>query len=389
MAFERIAAALNERQEQGYLRRRRTVEQDHQGIITLDGQHYLNFASNDYLGMRQDQQVLQAWVEGLAAFGGGSGASPLVTGHSLAHQRLEDYLATGLNREAAILFNSGFAANQALCHALFSEPGNVLCDKFMHASFLEGAMTSKARLRRFHHNDLGHLTQLLSKHREDDTLVATESVFSMDGDCSPLQDIANRCRQSQSWLMVDEAHAVGVSGETGLGLVEQMSLTQQDVAIVMGTFGKAVGTAGAFIAGSRELIDYLVNFARHYVYSTALTPAQAHATLVSLQLIAQGQMRSVLEENIEFFKREAAIKGFTLSPSDSAIQPLIIGNPAGALAFSEALKKRGVWVPAIRYPTVPRHTDRLRITLSSIHSKTDIQALVDALCLARDEVLAQ
>ena len=168
-----------------------------------------------------------------------------------------------------------------------------------------------------------------------------------------------------------------------------MSLTQQDVAIVMGTFGKAVGTAGAFIAGSRELIDYLVNFARHYVYSTALPPAQAHATLVSLQLIAQGQMRSVLEENIEFFKREAAIKGFTLSPSDSAIQPLIIGDPAGALAFSEALKKRGVWVPAIRYPTVPRHTDRLRITLSSIHSKTDIQALVDALCLARDEVLAQ
>ena len=388
MAFERIATALEIRRQQGYLRQRTTVEQDHQGILSVEGKHYLNFASNDYLGMRQNIHVLQSWTEGLAAYGGGSGASPLVTGHSLAHQKLEDYIADGLNREAVILFNSGFAANQALCHALFSEPGAVFCDKYMHASFLEGAMTSKATLKRFAHNDVSHLQRLLDKANHTDSLVATESVFSMDGDRAPLDKIIPQCLRVNAWLLLDEAHSMGVFGKSGLGLVEQSNLSQAQVPIVMGTFGKALGTAGAFVAGSQDLIDYLVNFARHYVYSTALPPAQAHATLASFSLIGQGDEQSKLHANIDVFKTLAKQHDFNLLDSTSAIQPLIVGEPDEALALSHALKKRGIWIPAIRYPTVPKGTARLRITLSSVHKKTDIEALIDALCLAREEVLS-
>ena len=367
MAFDFITQSLSQKTEQGYLRRRICVEYEKDGIVCIDGQHYLNFASNDYLGMRQDPGLLQSWVEGLAQFGGGSGASPLVTGYTQAHAALEAYLEENLQREAVLLFNSGFAANQALCQALFADGGNIVADKLMHASFIDGSMSSKGTLKRFRHNDTRHLESLLSK-AEGDTLIASEGIFSMDGDVAPVNALVNIAESHKAWFMLDDAHGFGVLGDSGLGSVEAYQLSQQQLPVLMGTFGKAIGTAGAFIAGSQSLIDYLINHARHYIYSTSMPPAQAIATLYSLTKIANGEARDRLKENIQNFKDLAASCGFTILPSDSAIQPLITGDPNSASGLSRALCDRGIWVPAIRYPTVPKGSDRLRITLSATHT---------------------
>lgn len=395
MAFNWLSLQLEERAQQGYLRQRQCQQYEKDNIICINESHYLNFASNDYLGMRHHEGVLQAWVEGLAQFGGGSGASPLITGHTQAHLALESYLADVLNREAALLFNSGFSANQALCQALFSKGGDVLADRLMHASFLEGAMSSKASLRRFKHNDAPHLVTLLGNVTSSDCLVATEGVFSMDGDVAPVSEIVSVCAQHNAWLMLDDAHGFGVLGDNGLGSVEAYNLSQQQVPVLMGTFGKAIGTAGAFVAGSQELIDYLVNYAKHYVYSTAMPPAQAVATLLSITEIgANKQRRESLHQNISLF-RELVTATFgnsegeqpiRLCESNSAIQPLLVGSPQRGLALSDALKARGIWVPAIRYPTVPKGEDRLRITLTATHSEQDIRVLVDALSLSLEAV---
>ncbi len=385
MAFEYIDTALKEKQEAGYLRRRHIVEYEKDGVICVNGEHYLNFASNDYLGMRQHPGVLQSWVEGLAQFGGGSGASPLVTGYTQAHSALEGYLEEHLQREAVLLFNSGFAANQAICQALFSNGGNAIADKYMHASFIDGVLASKASFKRFRHNDTAHLQTLLDGC-EGDTLVASEGVFSMDGDSAPVDTLVKQCTDKGAWLMLDDAHGFGVLGENGFGTAELHQLSQQDVPVLMGTFGKAVGTAGAFVAGSQALIDYLVNTARHYIYSTAMPASQAIATLYSLTVIAGGEERGRLAENISHFRTVAAKQGLSLTESQSAIQPVICGDPHKALALSDALKQRGIWVPAIRYPTVPKGSDRLRITLSASHSTKDIDVLVDALMLAMESV---
>ena len=428
MAFHWLDDSLSARAEQGLLRQRHCQQYEKDNIICINGEHYLNFSSNDYLGMRQHEGVLQSWVEGLAQFGGGSGASPLVTGHTQAHLALEAYIADGLNREAALLFNSGFAANQALCMALFphmSHPnksasaGHIIADKLMHASFLEGAqcVSDSAKLRRFKHNDLSHLESLLSSvcqsqvpdavgnsgANQQDTLIASEGVFSMDGDVAPCEDIAELAAKYNAWFMLDDAHGMGVLGENGFGTAEALNLSQQQVSIVMGTFGKAVGTAGAFIAGSQTLIDYLVNFSKHYVYSTAIPPAQAVATLYSLTHIASDTARrETLHNNIAYFrdsfqkrfgqtlntseKGDASIE-ITLGQSQSAIQPIIVGSPERAVALSEGLKQRGIWATAIRQPTVPKNQDRLRITLTSNHTSQDIDVLLDALELSLNNFL--
>ena len=423
MAFHWLDDSLSARAEQGLLRQRHCQQYEKDSIICINGEHYLNFSSNDYLGMRQHEGVLQSWVEGLAQFGGGSGASPLVTGHTQAHLALEAYIADGLNREAALLFNSGFAANQALCMALFphmshsnksASAGHIIADKLMHASFLEGAqcVSDSAKLRRFKHNDLSHLESMLSNvchsqlsdavgnsdANQQDILIASEGVFSMDGDVAPCEGIAELAAKYNAWFMLDDAHGMGVLGENGFGTAEALNLSQQQVSIVMGTFGKAVGTAGAFIAGSQTLIDYLVNFSKHYVYSTAMPPAQAVATLYSLTHIASDTARrETLHNNIAYFrdsfqkrfgqtlntseKGDASIE-ITLGQSQSAIQPIIVGSPERAVALSEGLKQRGIWATAIRQPTVPKNQDRLRITLTSNHTSQDIDVLLDALELS-------
>ncbi len=391
MAFAFIDEALAKRQAQGLFRQRVVIDSAQGPIIEIQGQHYLNFSSNDYLAMRRSTTVAQAWADGINEFGGGSGASPLVTGYTQAHQALEVYLAEQLGREKVLLFNSGFAANQALCQGLFGaglntpSQSHILADKLMHASFLDGAMASSAKLQRFKHNDLSHFQHCFSRIGKDlDTLVATESVFSMDGDQGPVTDIVHALRDSEAWLMVDDAHGFGVLGEQGLGVAEQYNLTQQQLPILMATFGKAIGTAGAFIAGSEKLIDYLINFSRHYIYSTAMPAAQAYATLVSLQSSKRLENKHVLDANIQLFRHLCQTAGIPISESQSAIQPIILGEASKALHISSELKRLGIWVGAIRYPTVPKGSDRLRITITAGHTKQDIEALVDALTLTLD-----
>lgn len=386
MPFDWMARELEHKQQQGYLRSRTVVEYEKDGVISVAGNHYLNFSSNDYLAMRQHEGLLQCWVEGLAQFGAGSGASPLVTGYTQAHQALESYLAEHLDRAAVLLFNSGFSANQALCKALFPAGGSIFADKYMHASFIDGAQATNGQLRRFKHNDVSHLRQHLVACDTPDKLIACEGIYSMDGDASPLTELASLSQQHNGWLMVDDAHGLGVLGETGLGSVQAYGLSQQQVPIVMGTFGKAIGTGGAFVAGSQLLIDYLVNNARDYIYSTAMPPAQALATLYSFEYIAKADKRKMLQQNIDYFKEYAKQCGVVLMPSDSPIQPVVIGSPQRAVAFSKALAQRGIWAPAIRHPSVPKGTDRIRITLNSGHTQQDITAVCDALSLAAEEI---
>lgn len=380
MAFEFMQAALNERRESGLLRHRKEISSSFGALIEVAGQHYLNFASNDYLGMRQSLEVMQAWVNSISEVGAGSGASPLVTGYTRQHRELEDYLSEVLNREKVMLFNSGFAANQAICQALMQPDTLVLADKLIHASFIDGATSTKGSFKRFKHNDFGHLKTLLNA-KPQDTLIATEGVFSMDGDQPDWRELVQLSQASDSWLMVDDAHGIGVLGETGMGSCEAFNLSQKQVPIVMGTFGKAVGTGGAFVAGSETLIDYLQNFARHYIYSTAMPPSQAAATLASLEEVRESERRDLLQENITLFKTLMEKAGLPLLSSETAIQPVVVGHPDKAVKASEKLKALGIWVSAIRSPTVPMGTDRLRITLSATHQQKDIIALVDALQL--------
>ena len=387
MAFEFITEALEKRRSDGLLRERQVIDAAVGPMIEVNGQHYINFSSNDYLAMRRSTVVLQAWADGISEYGGGSGASPLVTGYTNAHQALEEYLATQLNREKVLLFNSGFAANQAACQALFSQSSaknnqHIIADKLMHASFIDGAQATSAKLSRFKHNDMAHLQTLLTSSDATNTLVATEGVFSMDGDQAPLPEMLNITEPKNAWLMVDDAHGFGTLGAKGLGVVEAHKLSQQQVPILMATFGKAIGTAGAFVAGSTDFIDYLINFSRHYIYSTAMPAAQAYATLQSLAAKQSAERRGILAERIVLFKLLAEQVGLNLMASDTAIQPVIIGDAEKALVASDKLKTLGIWVAAIRYPTVPKHTDRLRITLSAGHNEQDIHALVDALQIA-------
>lgn len=358
-------------------------------MIKVGGQAFLNFSSNDYLGQSQCPEVMQAWVEGVAKFGAGSGASPLVTGRSSAHDQLEAYLASGLQRDAVLLFSSGFTANQALCQAFGQANVNLIADKLSHASMIDGALMGRSNgaiFKRFKHNDVSHLETLLASSTGD-KLVMTEGVFSMDGDQAPLSQIVTLCQANQAWLMLDDAHGFGVLGESGLGCAEAFSLSQDDVPILMGTFGKAIGTGGAFVAASQAVIDYLIQTCRHYIYSTMLPPAQAIATLASLQHIEKTpELRTRLQNNIQLFRCLAKQADLPLLDSNTAIQPVMINNTEQLLIAHQRLKKLGLWVGAIRPPTVPVGSDRLRITLSALHQEQDIRSLVDGLSIVLQNV---
>ncbi|MCV2885990.1 8-amino-7-oxononanoate synthase [Aestuariibacter sp. AA17] len=387
MAFSCFEQALLAREREGLLRKRQSLAVSTGTLIDVAGQHYINFSSNDYLGLRQSMPVLQAWVDGLSLYGGGSGASPLVTGHTQAHLALETYLAEHLQRDNVVLFNSGFSANQAICRAFGQVGGSVICDKLMHASFIEGMASAVTDYKRFKHNDYAHAETLLAQ-RQGETLLATEGVFSMDGDKADLVGLSALCEAQDAWLMVDDAHGFGVLGETGLGSAQASGLNQSQLPVVMGTFGKAIGTGGAFVAGPESFIEYLVNFAKEYVYSTAMPPAQACATLASIQHIACSDVREQLNHNITLFKQLAVKHDIPLLPSDTAIQPVMVAGVERVLAVGEKLKSLGIWATAMRAPTVPKGQERVRITLSAAHTDADISALVDALSISLNSVLS-
>ena len=403
MGFEFLASTMQNRDAASLRRIRQPVISNKHGMIEIQGQHYLNFSSNDYLGLSQHEQVLQSYVEGLAIYGSGSGSSSIVTGYSAEHKALEDDICEVLNKPAAMLFSSGFAANQAICHALFGHINkqamnhdsalipHIICDKYMHASFIQGAIDTQAKLRRFAHNNMAHAQTLIGAATPS-SLVATEGVFSMDGDMGDVKSLQSIMQASgkpakdQPWLMVDDAHAFGVIGTNGFGTLDCKHVNPALVNIVMGTFGKALGTSGAFVAGSEQFIEYMVNISKHYVYSTAISGAQARATRASLALVEKGEERIKLYENIEYFITLATRKGIVTLPSSSAIQVIILGDAKLALSCSQQLAELGLWVPAIRTPTVPKTSDRLRITLSAIHNKKDIEALIDGLAIVLDRI---
>jgi 8-amino-7-oxononanoate synthase len=398
MAFDFLKMELEQRMMDSLLRKRVEIATNYQALIEVDGKHYINFSSNDYLGLSQHPDVLQSFAEGLSLYGASSSSSSVVTGYSREHRLLEEDICEHTPFDNALLFSSGFAANQALCQALFQSTNIgsqasrcVIADKLMHASFIDSAMQlnsvpQKPVFSRFKHNDLEHLQSKLMANT--DTLVVTEGIFSMDGDRGDIPGIATTLDNmaSDAWLMVDDAHAIGCIGKNGMGssvIPMQKSMPNvPKIDILMGTFGKAIGTQGAFIAGSNELVEYMVNFSKHYVYSTAMPAAQARATRKSLQIMRKGIEREALNKNIDVFKMLAAEADLPILSVDGPIQAIIIGDPVKALALSHYLKSSGIWVNAIRSPTVPKHSDRLRITISALHQVKDLQALVDALSVA-------
>ncbi|MGR4049017.1 8-amino-7-oxononanoate synthase [Kosakonia cowanii] len=376
---QRIEAALSERRAADALRCRITVEQGAGRWLTLNGERFCNFASNDYLGLSQHPQVIAGWQQGAAQYGVGSGGSGHVVGHTAAHHRLESELAQWLGYERALLFISGFAANQATITALTGKEDRIVADKLSHASLLEAAALSPAQLRRFAHNDVGQLANLLSKPLSGQQLVVTEGVFSMDGDSAPLAAIADATHHAKAWLMVDDAHGIGVLGEQGRGSCHLQGVKPE---ILVVTFGKGFGVSGAAVLCCEAVADYLVQFARHLIYSTAMPPAQAVALSAALDVIrsAEGDARRAqLAALIDRFRN--GVRGLDLQVTDanSAIQPLIVGDNRRALHLAQRLRQQGLFATAIRPPTVPPGTARLRLTLTAAHQPEDIDRLLEAL----------
>ncbi|ELY2784367.1 8-amino-7-oxononanoate synthase [Cronobacter turicensis] len=373
----RIDTALRAREASHSLRRRVVCTPAPGGVLVHQGVRYRNFSGNDYLGLSQHPTLIAAWRQGAEMFGVGSGASGHVSGYSGAHQSLENALAQWLGFDRALLFISGFAANQAVVAALMQQPDRILADRLSHASLLEAASHSPATLRRFAHNAPGALAALLGKPCDGLTLVFTEGVFSMDGDCAPLADIAGLAQGEQTLLMVDDAHGIGVLGREGRGSCDVAGV-RPDLLLV--TFGKAFGLSGAALLCSESMADYLLQTARHLIYSTAMPAAQACALDAALTVIREGDdLRARLARNIARFRAGASQLPLTLADSQTAIQPLIVGENGAALTLAEKLRERGCWATAIRPPTVPAGTARLRLTLSAAHQDDDIDALLEAL----------
>ncbi|MFZ5724522.1 MAG: 8-amino-7-oxononanoate synthase [Pseudomonadota bacterium] len=381
MAAE-LAIDLAGRRAAGLYRERLVQEAPCGATARIDGRDFLNFCSNDYLGLAGHPDVVAAFRRGLDAYGAGSGASHLVTGHTRAHHELEEALAAFTGRPRALLFSTGYMANLGAVTALCGERDAVFEDRLNHASLIDAGLLAGARFRRYLHNDAGSLDARLAGSDARRRLVVTDGVFSMDGDVAPLPELAGTCRAHRAWLMVDDAHGFGVLGRGGRGSVEAAGLGSDDVPVLVGTFGKAFGTFGAFVAGSEELIDYLVQFARPYIYTTALPPAVAVATQAALQLVVNGdERRAHLQTLVARFRAGAAQLGYRLLPSTTPIQPLWVGDAGHAVDFSAALRAAGVLVTAIRPPTVPDGGARLRVTFSAAHTAEQVDRLLDALAV--------
>tara|TARA_R110000850_G_scaffold61305_2_gene140083 strand:+ start:236 stop:1411 length:1176 start_codon:yes stop_codon:yes gene_type:complete len=366
-----------------HLYRQRPLLESPQGVrVTVDGQPLLAFCSNDYLGLANHPQVIEAFAQGARQWGVGGGASHLVVGHSQAHHQLEEALAEFTGRPRALLMSSGYMANIGAVTALVGKGDTVLQDRLNHASLLDAGLLSGARFSRYLHNDPASLASRLAK-ATGNTLVVTDGVFSMDGDLADLPALCAAAREQDAWVMVDDAHGFGCLGKNGGGIVEHFGLGVEEVPVLIGTLGKGFGTAGAFIAGSEALIETLIQFARPYIYTTSQPPAVACATLASLRLIREEHWRrDHLQKLIALFRAGVQELGLELMDSPSPIQPIVVGSSARALALSAALREQGILVTAIRPPTVPQGTARLRVTLSAEHSEDDVAQLVTALSRA-------
>ncbi|MGH8129587.1 MAG: 8-amino-7-oxononanoate synthase [Steroidobacteraceae bacterium] len=379
ISFGPVLADLDAR---GLRRQRRTVRRGaHETAeIELDGRRCVDFCSNDYLGLSAHSQVVRAFVDAAQIHGVGARASHLVTGHQTEHAALEQELASWVGRERAILFSTGYMANLGLVAALVRRSGAVFGDRLNHASLIDGGRLSGAALHHYPHGDAAALERQLAAHDSGPAVVLTDGVFSMDGDLAPLPELARVCARHRAFLAVDDAHGLGVIGATGRGTLEHFALSAAEVPALVGTLGKAFGSFGAFVAGDEDLIETLVQRARTYIYTTALPAAVAAATRAALAVsIAEAWRRERVLALTRRFRELATAAGLPLADSTTPIQPILLGRADAAVAASKALLERGFFVAAIRPPTVPAGTSRLRVTLSAAHRDADVEALVASL----------
>jgi len=373
-----LAAELAAREDQGLRRTRRLLESPQRAQVTVDGRDYIAFCSNDYLGLAADSRLAQAAKAGIDRYGVGAGASHLILGHSSAHHKLETALAAFVRQPRALLFSTGYMANMGVVSALTGRGDAVFADRLNHASLNDAALVSRAAFKRYAHGDLEALERLLRVTPARRRLVITDAVFSMDGDIAPVAGLLQLCARYDAHLLIDDAHGFGVLGAQGRGTLAYLGIDSERV-IYMATLGKAAGVAGAFVAGSAALIDTLIQHARTYIYTTATPPLLAHTLLASLVLIEEEEWRrDRLRKLIDQLKQQLAGSTWRLLPSETPIQPLLVGGNADALALSARLAAQGLLVPAIRPPTVPQGTARLRISLSADHSFAEVTRLTAA-----------
>jgi len=402
MLLERLTRAAAEREGQALTRRRRTAhtacapEQSVASHGVTEPAPLLTFCSNDYLGLAAHPAILDAFADGVRRYGAGSGASHLVTGHMLPHAQLETelaaWLAPSIPHAQALFFCTGYMANLAVLSALGSADATLFCETLNHASLIDGARLARADVQRYPHRDAAALDALLAASTIPLKLIVTDSVFSMDGTVAPLAELLALAERHDAWIIVDDAHGFGVLGDDGRGVLEGLGLCSERF-IYIGTLGKAAGVAGAFVAAHETIIEHLVNTARPYIYTTAAPPAVAHALLTSLQLIGgdEGRRRRAHLARLIAQLRDGltpllAQGGWELVDSATAIQPLIVGDNAASLALSAMLEAEGIRVGAIRPPTVPKGTARLRITLSAGHTEAQVARLVDTLACAAHRI---
>ena len=374
-----LQLALDKRKAEGLLRQRRLLDSPQAEHIVANNKPYLSFCSNDYLGLANHPKLIAAMQKAAGDSGVGSGASGLVTGHHRYHDDLEKQLAKFVNMPAALLFSAGYMANIGALGALVGRGDAIFADKLNHACLNDGGYYSLAEFNRFAHNDVAALENLLKASTARHKLIAVDAVFSMDGDIAPLAEYLALCEKYDAYLYIDDAHGFGVLGEHGQGSLNHLKLKSPRI-IMMATLGKAAGVAGSFVAGESVVIDYLIQTAKSYVYSTPAPPALSATLSVSVSLIEQGDdLRTHLRSLISYFKDNLQCKKWQLMPSETSVQPLVVGDNLEALALSEYLQGQGLLVPAIRPPTVPVGTARLRISLSAAHSLDDIKRLISAI----------
>jgi 8-amino-7-oxononanoate synthase len=378
--FDDIHDRLARLKRRSMYRHRRVVQSPQGRELVVDGQRLLNFCSNDYLGLANDERIRRAFKRGVDRWGVGAGASHLVCGHTAAHHELEEALAEMTGRPRALFFSSGYAANLGVINALVGARDSIFEDRLNHASLLDGGWISRARFEYYDHLSTDDLEARIVASEGGRRLIVSDGVFSMDGDRCPLTDLARLADRHDAWLMIDDAHGFGVIGERGAGTVDPDQFDTRAVPVLMATLGKAVGTSGAFVAGDDSLIEFLIQRSRNYIYTTALPAAVAEATTASLEIVVSERWRrEKLSELITRFRQGVRDRGIDVMPSDTPIQPVIVGDAHAVLGASQALEDRGFLITAIRPPTVPQGSSRLRITLTAAHTNEDVDRLVSAL----------
>lgn len=375
-----LVKCLKHHNDAGLYRKRFILEQFDEITAYSQGKFYTAFTSNNYLGLAKHPDVIKAYQLGAEKYGVGSGSSSLVAGYQLPHQALEDAFANFLQRKKSLLFVSGYMANIGVMQALVKKHDIIFADKYNHASLIDASLLTKAKLKRYPHGNIGNLQAQLISPIQGQKIIVTDSVFSMQGDIAPLPQLAQLAKNNNAWLMVDDAHGIGILGNEGRGTLSHFNLGQQDVPILIIPLGKAFGCAGAIVAGDEYLIESLIQFARTYIYTTAMPPALACALLKSLAIIQQDTWRrEKLQYLIRYFKQGARQRNLIFLPSDTPIQSLVTGDTKQTLFLQQALLAKGILVSAIRPPTVPANTARIRITLSCLHQEHHIDQLLDYL----------